>query len=210
MSNVRRLTDFTRKQDEYEVLRRSMGLNLSGFLPVIVMKINPRPTRRLKAKVAEIYSDKRSQLFHEAGYISEYALHRYLLASKIKHSPWKPGSQVSPDFRIWRYNEPITIGVRSRRHRDLMRFEDKPSIDYPIRRLRNPEGISDYIVAASNFTLGDGGSLVAFWGMIERNQLVEVMHQLLGNKPISTANDSVPIPLEEFKPEPLKWLLNLK
>lgn len=161
---IKQLTDILRNQDEYKIQRRSMGLRLSGLLPVMTLKVNARPTRRIKAKVAEKYPPGRSRLYNEAGYVSEYALHRYLLAMNIKHKRWKLGSEVAPDFTITREGKLYKIGVRSRRHRDLMKFENEPTVDYPVRRLRNAKEIGDYVIAASNFTVSDGSSLVALWG----------------------------------------------
>lgn len=110
---TKRLTEIKREQGEYEVQRRSMGLQVSGLLPVMALKVPPRPTRRIKAKVAERYSTEKSRLYNEAGYISEYALHRYLLGIKMKHH-WKLASQVPPDFKIWRNEKLVTVGIRSR------------------------------------------------------------------------------------------------
>jgi hypothetical protein len=151
----------------------------------------------------------------EGGYLAEFAMWRYLEQLKKRHA-WHIyfGDTVEApkqDIILWREGGKFTLGIRSRRHRDLERYPDNPVCFYPKRRLREPEKIADFVVMSSVKSNPDGGSMIVFWGAIPKDRLLKLLKDLptqwySSAGPLS--QDTIDIPLNEFDPRLLESLLS--
>jgi hypothetical protein len=185
-------------KDELVIYKR--GMALEGKEPVCVWPIPRTTARRLKESSITLYG--------EGGDLSEWAFDKLLAAQHVKHV-W--GDQ--PDFTL---ADGTTIGVRSGRHRDLMKFEARRqcSIAYPVRRLHPDYELPDYVLGTTVFGLSCECTVVAMWGIISRDHLVEVVSKLWrehhGDEPYPKGGNACEnIPLAEFKPEPLIRIAHL-
>lgn len=188
------------------------GMRIGNLTPCLLLEVDAWHACRIKAAAARRSGYPKRKLYYEGGYLSEFALDRYLKSVNKRHKWGGFGSRVRPDFKLWQARKMFAIDAHSVRHRTLMAFKASPHIPYPVRRLRDPERLfDDYVFGASvfSYTWGDkaGSSGVAYWGAIERDRLVMIMRNLWGDKPIPTGQQCVNIPLKEFAPQLMSSLL---
>lgn len=109
-------------------------------------------------------------------WISEFAFKEILGSQQIKYA--YSGLYVGPvelssksDFIVWDKNQQISLGIRSRTHEQLLKYEE---VSYPDDRLKlEKEIINDFIFICSIEPLVNKDIIVRFFGVIAKNDFLQ-------------------------------------
>jgi hypothetical protein len=190
-------------------------MNLGELEPAFIIHLIEREASFLK-DAAKFRGEQEGWAGHvpfwESAYMTEFGVHK-ALKEKSKRHRWSgiyfgDAAEASLDFIVWRKARSYTIGVSSRRHRDLVRFSEDPQQFYPYRRLRKSEKqIGDYIVSTSAITNDDGTITIAYWGAMTRRTLVTYLKESHVTMAHPSQGDYISIPLRRFSPNTLLHLI---
>lgn len=183
-----------------------------GRTPVAVIEMPDVLRQAIKTLVRELGSHWPAD-HDEQGLLAEIAVaYWFRKARKAISGPnfyFGPGELQSPlgirppvDLVVWIEQKPVNIGVRSRKHVDLLKYKEVP---YREARIREPLAeLPHYIVATSVNELGQ----VAVWGAVSRVILVReaTPDRLLGREH-RFRDPAFVIPLRAFAAEELTSLL---